>query len=71
MVKEKHKQKKKDQKEMPFLDHLEELRWRILKCMGSIFGITFIAFFFTGWMLDILTTPLWEIEENKYDSGQC
>ncbi len=53
----KSKVKKANQKEMPFLDHLEELRWRILKSLGSIFLFTFIAFPFTGYLLDFLTLP--------------
>lgn len=42
---------------MPFLDHLEELRWRILKSLGSIFLFTVVSFPFTGLLLDILTLP--------------
>lgn len=42
---------------MPFLDHLEELRWRILKSLGSVFVFTAVAFPFTGKLLDILTFP--------------
>ncbi|MFH1941552.1 MAG: twin-arginine translocase subunit TatC [bacterium] len=42
---------------MPFLDHLEEFRWRILKVLGSVFLITLVAFPFTGRLLDFLTLP--------------
>jgi sec-independent protein translocase protein TatC len=30
--------------EMPFLDHLEELRWRIFKSAGALFGGTLVGF---------------------------
>jgi len=51
--------KKKEIKsnEMPFLDHLEELRWRILKSLGSIILFTVIAFPFSKHLLNILTAP--------------
>ena len=53
----KSKEKESDFKEMPFLDHLEELRWRILKCLGSVFLFTIVAFPFTGVLLNLLTLP--------------
>ena len=46
-----------DAKEMPFLDHLEELRWRILKSLGAVVLFTCAAFPCTGWLLDVLTYP--------------
>jgi sec-independent protein translocase protein TatC len=52
-----------NKKEMPFLDHLEELRWRILKCLGSVFVFTIIAFPFTGFLLDFLTLPNSHLKE--------
>lgn len=33
-------------KEMSFLDHLEELRWHIIRAVGSIFLFAIIAFVF-------------------------
>ncbi len=35
-----------DGKEMSFLDHLEELRWHIIRAVGSIFVFAIIAFVF-------------------------
>lgn len=35
-----------DGKEMSFLDHLEELRWHIIRAVGSIFVFAVIAFIF-------------------------
>ena len=57
MARKKEKKTSADRKEMPFLDHLEELRWRILKSLGSVFVFTAIAFPFTGKLLDFLTFP--------------
>ncbi len=38
--------------EMSFLDHLEELRWRIIKGLGGIlFGVA-VSAFFTGFLID-------------------
>ena len=48
---------KTDTKDMPFLDHLEELRWRILKSLASVFIFTIITFPFTGILLNFLTYP--------------
>jgi sec-independent protein translocase protein TatC len=44
-------------KEMPFLAHLEELRWRILKSLGALVFFAFVAFPFTGTVLNWLTLP--------------
>ena len=38
--------------EMPFLDHLEELRWRILKALGGIVACALVCLFFADWVVD-------------------
>ncbi|WP_420455899.1 twin-arginine translocase subunit TatC [Rubrivirga sp.] len=38
--------------EMPFLDHLEELRWRILKALGAVLLCVGACLFFTDWIMD-------------------
>ena len=38
--------------EMPFLDHLEELRWRIFKGLGGIAACVVACLFFTDWIVD-------------------
>ena len=40
--------------EMPFLDHLEELRWRILKALGGILVTSVLCLFFAGWIIDVV-----------------
>ena len=57
MFKKDHIKNQTNQKEMPFLDHLEELRWRILKSLGSVFVFTIATFPFTGFLLNFLTLP--------------
>jgi sec-independent protein translocase protein TatC len=49
--------KKENKKEMPFLDHLEELRWRILKSLVAVFIMTVICFSFSDLLLEILLYP--------------
>jgi sec-independent protein translocase protein TatC len=53
----KNKDKKESRAEMPFLDHLEELRWVIIKSLISILVITIISFFFSEYLLEILLIP--------------
>ena len=42
---------------MPFLDHLEELRWRILKALSAIVVGAIICFVFSDPIMKILTRP--------------
>jgi sec-independent protein translocase protein TatC len=48
---------KENKKEMPFLDHLEELRWRILKSLLAVFILTILCFSFSDFLLEILLYP--------------
>jgi len=43
--------------EMPFLDHLEELRWRILKSLAAVFIGSILCFVFSDNLMKILTYP--------------
>jgi sec-independent protein translocase protein TatC len=43
-----------DLAEMSFLEHLEELRWAILKGLGALLLITIAASFFSKWIIDVL-----------------
>jgi sec-independent protein translocase protein TatC len=47
----------KDSKEMPFLDHLEELRIRIIKSLASVLIFTIMSFFFSSQLLELLKKP--------------
>ena len=54
----------KDQ--MPFLDHLEELRWRLLKSLATVLVGAVICFVFVEELMNILTAPyedaVWSLE---------
>ena len=44
--------------EMPFLDHLEELRWRILKGLAAIVACSAFCLLFADWIIDdVLLAP--------------
>ncbi len=43
--------------EMPFLDHLEELRWSLLRSLAALFVGMIICFSFSGYILNLLTYP--------------
>ena len=43
---------------MSFIDHLEELRWRIIKILSSIIFGGILTFFFIDFFLELLLEPL-------------
>ncbi|MEC7822144.1 MAG: twin-arginine translocase subunit TatC [Candidatus Neomarinimicrobiota bacterium] len=43
--------------DMGFIDHLEELRWRILKSLGSILVMAILTFNFADYLVYMLTAP--------------
>lgn len=50
------------EKEMSFLDHLEELRWRILKAVLSVLAGAIIAAFFSDFLVEqVLLGPLLKV----------
>ena len=44
-------------REMPFLDHLEELRWRLLKAIGALLVGAAVCFAYADPLLHLLTQP--------------
>jgi sec-independent protein translocase protein TatC len=47
-----------EEKEMSFLDHLEELRWHVVRSVGAIMVFMIAAFFFTPWIFqNIIFAP--------------
>ena len=53
----------RDPNEMTFLEHLEELRWRILKSLAAIIFFAMLAFIKATWIIDFLTAPALNLEE--------
>ena len=47
---------------MPFLDHLEELRWRLVKAILAVVVMAGAAFYFRDQLFDFLVLPLGEIQ---------
>lgn len=47
-------------RDMPFLDHLEELRWRILKSIGVVLLGAIVCFIFSDPLMKVLTYPYQE-----------
>ncbi len=52
------KKKTRDDKRMSFLDHLEELRWRILKSLAVVILFSIVAYLFSEHLLSFLTRPV-------------
>ncbi len=48
--------------EMGFLDHLEELRWRILKVLISVTIFSVLSFFFSDFFVNFLIEPTKDID---------
>ncbi len=47
---------------MPFLDHLEELRWRLIKSLGAIVLGGMFSFLFIDHIIDLLIAPTEHID---------
>ncbi|WP_299537702.1 twin-arginine translocase subunit TatC [uncultured Streptomyces sp.] len=58
MLKPARKQEKNDEGRMPLLDHLRELRNRLLKAVLAIVAVTIVAAFFQKEIYDFLLRPL-------------
>jgi len=51
--------------EMPFLEHLEELRWRLIKSVIAVVAASFILYFFSEYVLAVLISPFNAAIENN------
>ena len=54
------RKKKESRAEMPFLDHLEELRWRILRSALYVVTFSVLGYFFVGYfdVVNLLKLPI-------------
>lgn len=48
------KEAARDPKEMPFLGHLDELRWVLIKCLIALVAASALCWLFSGYILDSL-----------------
>ncbi len=55
---------KMNNNDMSIVDHLEELRWRILKSLGSILLMSVLTFNFANFLVDILIKPASQINSD-------
>ncbi len=54
-----------DEKEMSFFDHLEELRWRIIRTLIAVVIGTIIAWIFIDWLMNsVLLHPIIHLNAN-------
>ena len=54
-----------NEKSMSFIDHLEELRWRLIKSIFSIIMGGIVTFFFIDEILQLLLQPLENIDQTN------
>lgn len=47
---------------MPFLEHLEELRWRLLKSMFAVIVMAMAAFYFAEQIVEFVRLPLGDVK---------
>ena len=56
----------KNNESMPFLDHLEELRWRLIKSIASVLVGAIVSFYFIDQIIELLVRPT-EMLQNSMD----
>ena len=56
----------KNNESMPFLDHLEELRWRLIKSIASVLVGAIVSFYFIDQIIELLVRPT-ETLQNSMD----
>ncbi len=54
-----------DEQKMPLLDHLVELRGRLIKSVAALILAFFVCFYFAGTIFDFLAAPLYDIFEGQ------
>lgn len=56
------KEEEEDEEGMHFLDHLEELRWRIIKALIGVVAVGIVAYIFSDQILNFLKLPAENLE---------
>ena len=47
---------------MPFLHHLEELRWRLIKSVLSVVIFSIVSYFFAEYLIIFIKKPLGDVQ---------
>ena len=63
---------KKNVNEMSFLDHLEDLRWHLIRAVGAMLITATVAFLAKGFIFDVLifgpsNASFFTYEENEFN----
>lgn len=58
----KRREPQEEEREMPFLEHLEELRWRLIRSAGALGVGMIICFIFAKYILNFLTYPASQLD---------
>ncbi len=48
-------------REMNFWEHLEELRWRLIKAIAAVLILSIVSYFYSEWLLDLVTRPIGKV----------
>src|SRR5260221_13011930 len=51
----------------PFLDHMEDLRWTIIKMLGVQIVMLVVSFYFRHDLMDMLLPPLYKLDPTLPD----
>ncbi len=51
----------------PFLDHMEDLRWTLIKMISTLVTGMMLSFFFRKWLFNVMTEPLRVISSKPTD----
>src|SRR5258707_3156970 len=51
----------------PFLDHMEDLRWTLIKMISTLVTGMMLSFFFRKWLFTVMTEPLRVISSKPTD----
>jgi len=57
-----YKPEEKKKGQMPFLEHIEELRWRLMKSLIAVVVMTAVAFYFSDKLYKVFTWPLGDVK---------
>ena len=56
-----------DKEAKPFLDHLEDLRWMLIKMIGTLGAAMILSFFFASELMGVMIRPLARVTDNPQD----